>query len=203
MPIKLLVGLGNLGDAYQKTRHNAGLLLLQKLSDSCGVQLTPNKYCSALTGQVKLHGVPLTLAFSQGYMNESGSGLKKILKFYKLTISETAIIYDDITLPLGRVKISVGGSSGGHNGVSDVIAKCSDGFVRIRVGIGAKPDKRMDLADYVLGKLDDASLKELLSVDISSITNLLVSKGVSEVQNRFNRNPEQSKDNQKLSTTKD
>ena len=111
----------------------------------------------------------------------------KILKFHNANISETAVLYDDINLDVGRMKLSLGGSAGGHNGVSDIMQKCGNTFMRIRLGIGAKPDKRMDLADYVLGKFSDSDLTAIKSLDVKGVLALSVSRGFEAAQNIYNR----------------
>ena len=187
MSIKLVLGLGNSGAAYVDTRHNAGVILLKKAADCYGASFAYNKYCAAYTACAKIAGRPVLLAFADGFMNESGVGLGKILKFAKLSISETAVIHDDINLDIGRLKISCGGSPGGHNGVADIISRFGGGFARLRAGIGAKPDKRMDLADYVLGRMAESERAKLLEIDVAGCLETLVVKGVSEAQNVYNR----------------
>ena len=127
------------------------------------------------------------LAFADGYMNLSGGNIKNILKFLKFNISEAAVVYDDITLDVGRMKLSLGGSAGGHNGVADIMEKCGNDFARIRIGIGAKPYKTMDLADYVLGKLDESDLSAIRALDVKECLSLMLAKGLEGAQNVVNR----------------
>ena len=129
----------------------------------------------------------IVLAFCDGFMNNSGIGIKKVLSYLKIPASEMAVVYDDITMPVGRFKVSVGGSCGGHNGVEDIISRLGNDFARIRIGIGAKPFKTMDLADYVLGKLSNEDLTAIKSLDIGGCIDMLVSQGVAKTQNLFNR----------------
>ncbi len=193
MSIKLVIGLGNTGAQYERTRHNAGAILLRKLAEAISeksgnpVVFAANKYCAASIAKCTLASRELILARADGFMNNSGANLKNILRFLKLDISETAVIYDDITLDVGRIKLSQGGSAGGHNGVADIIDRCGNDFVRIRVGIGGKLDKRMDLADHVLGRLDSADFEKVEDAKIFDCVLLLVEKGLQSAQNVVNR----------------
>ena len=100
------------------------------------------------------------------------------------------MIYDDITIGVGRMKLSRGGSSGGHNGVADIMEFCGNSFVRVRIGVGAKADKRMDLADHVLGKLSEADLAAISALPVRECFSLLLSKGLEAAQNEINRRAE-------------
>lgn len=193
MSIKLVIGLGNAGAQYERTRHNAGRIVLARLageiSERSGnsVVFSSNKYCAAALAKCSIGSQELILACADGFMNNSGVNLKNILKFLKLDISETAVIYDDITLDVGRMKLSKGGSAGGHNGVLDIMEHCGNEFVRIRVGIGGKLDKRMDLADHVLGRLSQEDFEKVCGAKIFECVSLLVSKGLEAAQNVVNR----------------
>ena len=187
MSVKIIFGLGNTGVDYLGTRHNTGAMLLKKLADATGAVFVKNKYCGAFVAKAAVAGDTALLAFCDGYMNNSGEGVKKTLAFFKIQPNQTAVIYDDITLPVGRVKLSLGGSCGGHNGVDDVMQKIGNGFVRIRVGIGAKPFKQMSLADYVLSPLSESDTDAIMSVDIKAIVSDMISKGLDKAQNIHNR----------------
>lgn len=187
MSLKIAIGLCNTGVDYIDTRHNAGFIALNEIALSCGASFVYSKYCSAYIAKLKVGVNPLLLAYADGYMNLSGSGIVKILKYHNLNISETAVLYDDINLDVGRMKLSLGGSAGGHNGVADIMQKCGNSFMRIRLGIGAKPDKRMDLADYVLGKFSESDLTAIKSLDVKGVLALSVSRGFESAQNVYNR----------------
>ena len=197
MSIKIIFGLGNIGAEYATTRHNAGAIVLRNLADLCSAEFVKNKFCNADITKLRVGTDIVVLAFCNGYMNNSGEGVKKALAFYKVKPNEVAVIYDDISLDVGRVKISVGGSSGGHNGVADIMQKIGNDFVRIRIGIGAKTFKEMPLADYVLGKLSESDIKAIKSFDIKTCFAVLVAEGVAQVQNIFNRKVEAEKENPK------
>ena len=131
MSVNIVVGLGNSEPRYALTRHNAGAIVLENLAKSCGVDsMRFDKYANAYIGRGALCGRELTFVFAEGYMNESGVSLAKTLKYLKADISQVAVIYDDITLEAGRMKLSRGGSSGGHNGVADIMAHCGNTFAR-------------------------------------------------------------------------
>ena len=188
MSVNIAVGLGNSEARYALTRHNAGAIVLEGLAKSCGVPFMRfNKYANAYLAKGSIGSCDLTFAFAEGYMNESGKSLAKILKYLKADISSVAVIYDDITLEVGRMKLTVGGSSGGHNGVADIMECCGNSFARIRIGVGAKADKRMDLADHVLGKLSDPDLAAIGNLPVKLCFELLVSKGIEAAQNVINR----------------
>lgn len=203
MSIKIIFGLGNVGAEYATTRHNAGAIVLRNLADLVSAEFVKNKFCNADITKLKVGADIVVLAFCNGYMNNSGEGVKKALAFYKIKPNEVAVVYDDISLDVGRVKISVGGSSGGHNGVADIMQKIGNDFVRIRVGIGAKPFKEMPLADYVLGKLSESDIKVIKAFDIKTCFAVLVSQGVAQVQNMFNRKLEAEKEKSENDTSEE
>jgi len=187
MSIKILFGLGNIGDEYLQTRHNAGVIVLKNLAQIRGVEFAKNKFCNAEIAKIMSASHSIILAFCQGYMNNSGVGVKKVLSFFKFAPNEVGVIYDDITLPVGRVKISQGGSSGGHNGINDIMQKIGNDFARIRIGIGSKQHKAMALSDHVLGKLSAEDIEAFKAFDICSCVDMLVSEGIAKTQNTFNR----------------
>ena len=186
MSIKILFGLGNIGDEYAQTRHNAGVIVLKNFAELRSAEFSKNKFCNADVAKANSSIGMITLAFCRGYMNNSGDGIKKVLSFFKFAPNEIGVIYDDITLPVGRVKISQGGSCGGHNGVDDIIRKVGNDFVRIRVGIGSKQHKAMVLSDHVLGKLTAEDIASLKAFDICSCVDVLLSQGLAKAQNIFN-----------------
>ncbi len=187
MSIKVIFGLGNTGAEYACTRHNAGQIALGVLADSFGATFSENKFCNARVAKIGLGGSGVWLVFCNGYMNNSGEGAKKASAFFGVGGGEIAVIYDDITLPVGRMKLTKGGSSGGHNGVADIMERLGNDFVRIRMGIGAKPFKQMDLADFVLGRLPEADLAAIRAADIKKCVETLVLGGLERAQNEFNR----------------
>ncbi len=190
MAIKILFGLGNVGDDYKNTRHNAGVIVLKNLASIRGAEFSKNKFCNAEIAKIISGTSVVVLAFCNGYMNNSGDGLKRVMSFFKFEPSEVGVIYDDITLPVGRVKLSQGGSSAGHNGVGDIMRKIGNDFVRIRIGIGSKQHKAMALSDHVLGRLSAEDVETIKAFDVCSCVDVLVSQGVAKAQNIFNRTEE-------------
>lgn len=161
MSIAVIAGLGNPGQEYRETRHNIGYEIVDLLARQlAGV------WCRELRFEAEIAPVvwgerKLLLAKPLTFMNASGRSLAALLRYHKLGCESALVLYDDCTLELGRPKLSIRGSSGGHNGVADLLEKIGPGFLRYRVGIGAKPVKEMDLADYVLSRFKPAERKIL------------------------------------------
>ncbi len=189
MPIKLIVGLGNSGDRYVRTRHNAGANMLYAFARSVGADFKYEKFCGANLARALVGSDTIWLCTLCGFMNESGINLASVLRFLKTDISSCAVCYDDINIALGRMKLSLGGSAGGHNGVKNILERCSDGFARLRIGVGGRADKRQDLADYVLGVMNPEQMELMHSLDgaFAEAVKLLVCKGVPAAQNIVNR----------------
>lgn len=160
----VIVGLGNPGKKYENTRHNAGFLMIDALADKYGIRISEKKH-KALCGTGVIEGVKVLLVKPETYMNLSGESVGEIMNFYKLDPEEELlVIYDDISLAPGNIRIRKKGSAGGHNGIKSLIAHTgTQNFVRIKVGVGEKP-KEWDLADYVLGHFSEADQKELKEV---------------------------------------
>lgn len=147
----IIVGLGNPGREYAHTRHNAGFGVIDKLAEQYRISVTEKKH-KALIGKGLIDGVKVVLAKPQTYMNLSGESVRALVDYYKADErEELLVIYDDISLDVGRLRIRKKGSAGGHNGIKSIIAHLGhDEFVRIKVGVGDKP-KGGDLANHVLG----------------------------------------------------
>jgi PTH1 family peptidyl-tRNA hydrolase len=150
----LIVGLGNPDKRYEHTRHNIGFDVIDALADKYNISIHEKKH-KALCGTGTIEGVKVLLAKPQTYMNLSGESVAEILNFYKLDPeSEMLVIFDDISLEPGNIRIRKKGSAGGHNGIKNIIAMTgTQNFMRIKVGVGEKP-QGWDLADYVLGRMD-------------------------------------------------
>ena len=160
MPIAVIAGLGNPGSQYRNTRHNIGYTLVDQLATKYGATWKHEARFEAEAAVIQYEERKLVLLKPQTFMNSSGRSLGTVLRYRKLTAESMLVIYDDLTLDLGRIKLSVNGSAGGHNGIADILTQVGTGFARFRVGIGAKPHKEMDLANYVLSKF----LKDELSI---------------------------------------
>lgn len=147
--MKLVVGLGNPTKQYDKTRHNVGFDVIDVLADKYNIAVDTIKH-KGMYGKGRIEGQNVVLLKPMTYMNLSGESVVAVANYYKIAPEDIIVIYDDINLDVGRLRIREKGSAGGHNGIKNIIAQLgTDGFPRIRVGVGMKPSK-MDLADYVL-----------------------------------------------------
>ena len=148
----IIAGLGNPTKQYEDTRHNVGFDVIDRIADEYNISVETRKG-KALTGTGIIAGRKVLLAKPQTYMNLSGESLRALTDFYKIDVeTELLVIYDDISLDVGKLRIRAKGSAGGHNGIKNIIAQLgTQEFTRIKIGVGEKPAK-MDLADYVLGR---------------------------------------------------
>ena len=178
----LVVFLGNPGLKYQNTRHNAGFLTADVVEKDCGVRIDRLRF-HALTAQAELGGQKVLLMKPQTYMNSSGESIRAAADYYKVDPEDILIVYDDISLAPGQLRIRAKGSAGGHNGIKSIIAHLgTQEFPRVKVGVGEKPS-RMDLADYVT--MDDA-VKEAADA-VCEIVNV----GIAQAMNDHNRKKEE------------
>ncbi len=157
----IVVGLGNPGAQYRHTRHNMGFLALDYVSGKYGASVTRSAH-KGLSGEATIAGKRVLLVKPQTFMNLSGECVRSVLDYYKIPPEHLVVIYDDITLPVGRLRVRRDGSAGGHNGIKSIIAEIgSQNFPRIRIGVGEKPHPDYDLADWVLSELSEGDLKTL------------------------------------------
>lgn len=156
----IIAGLGNPSKEYEKTRHNAGFDTIDLLAEKLGIDLTEKKH-RAYCGKGMIGTEKVLLLKPQTFMNNSGESLRDASDFYKVEPEQILVIYDDISLEPGQLRIRMKGSAGGHNGIKSIIAhlKTQD-FPRIKIGVGAKPE-RMDLADYVLSRFSPAEREKM------------------------------------------
>ncbi|GAX88664.1 aminoacyl-tRNA hydrolase [Effusibacillus lacus] len=164
--MRIVIGLGNPGREYETTRHNVGFMVIDKLSDSLGIEVRKSKF-QALYGEGMHKGEKVVLVKPMTYMNLSGHSVRQVLDWYKPEPEEWAVVYDDMDLPLGTVRLRVKGSAGGHNGIKSIISTLgSQEFLRVRIGID-RPDVGVSVVDHVLSPfrkeqrpaLEDAVLK--------------------------------------------
>ncbi len=159
----LVVGLGNPGDEYRSTRHNAGFMAIDEIARGLGAPVDRMKF-HALTGDVMIDGVRVLLMKPMTMMNASGIAVGEAAGFYKLPPERVLVVSDDITLAPGRLRVRAHGSAGGHNGLKSIIEHLgSENFPRIRMGVGEKPHPDMDLADWVLSNFTDSEKLQLHS----------------------------------------
>ena len=185
----LIAGLGNPTAKYEKTRHNAGFDVIDALADKYNIDLNMKKG-NALCGTGYIEGQKVMLAKPQTYMNLSGDSVSALVNFYKLNPTEELIVvFDDISLAPGNLRIRKKGSAGGHNGIKDIIAKTgTDQFERVKVGVGEKP-AGWDLADHVLGRFspEDREKFEDAVKDAVDAVSLMVQGCTDEAMNQYNR----------------
>ena len=184
----LVVGLGNPGEKYAHTRHNVGFDVIDALAAKYNISISEKKH-KALCGKGAVEGQNVMLAKPQTFMNLSGESVAELLHYYKLDPADRLIvIFDDISLAPGQLRIRKKGSAGGHNGVKNIIAMCgTQDFARIKVGVGEKPDG-WDLVDHVLGRFDAADREqvELAIADAISAAVMMLQGGVDQAMNDFN-----------------
>ena len=155
----IIVGLGNPGDKYKKTRHNSGFIILDLIAEKLNVNFSFSKF-DALSATCLLGGKKIILLKPQTYMNLSGKSVLSAMSFYKIKPENIILIFDDICLPVGKIRIRKKGSHGGQNGVKNIISLCgTDNFPRIKIGIGNKPNDMWGLDDWVISSFSDEELK--------------------------------------------
>lgn len=184
----LLVCLGNPGKQYENTRHNIGFMAADLLSEREGVKLNKLRY-RALTGEMTLGGARVLVIKPQTYMNLSGEAVKLAGGFYKVPPERVLVISDDVSLPLGKLRIRASGSAGGHNGLKNIIAHLgTDAFPRIKVGVGAPAHPEHEMVDWVIGNFSGEEKKVVRQAleRVIEAVECIVEKGVGEAQNRYN-----------------
>lgn len=184
----IIVGLGNPTREYAGTRHNIGFDAITRIADDYNISLDMKKHKS-LCGRGFIEGKKVVLAQPQTYMNLSGEAVRELKDFYKVSNDKIIIIYDDISLDVGQIRVRQKGSAGGHNGIKSIINHLNnEEFPRIKVGVGDKP-RGWDLADYVLGRFsqeEEEVIRETLKRTSTACT-CMVTKGIDEAMNQFNK----------------
>ena len=182
----LIAGLGNPGDKYAYTWHNCGFLAMELLADKCGISMDRTKF-EGLYGKGKYKGKDIILLKPQTFMNLSGESLREVVNFYKVEPENVIVIYDDIDLDQGRLRIRASGSSGSHNGMKSVIYQLQfDNFPRIRVGIGKNVGMPLDA--YVLGKPSDEDQKVLDKAieNAADAAEIIVRSSIADAMQKYN-----------------
>lgn len=184
----IIIGLGNPTDKYQATRHNIGWDAITRLSDDFRIPMDFKKH-KAICGKGYIEGEKVILAQPVTYMNLSGESVRELVDYYKVTPEEIIVIYDDISLDVGQLRLRKKGSAGGHNGIKSIINLLgTDEFPRIKVGVGDKP-RDWDLADYVLSRFkedEQPAIREALK-DASDACKMIITSGMDAAMNRYNR----------------
>lgn len=187
--MKIIVGLGNPTREYEGTRHNVGFSVIYNISDKYNINVDTKKH-KALIGKGIIEGEKVILAMPQTYMNLSGESVRGLVDYYKIDEeSELLVIFDDISLDVGQLRIRKKGSAGGHNGIKNIIAHLgSNVFNRIKVGVGEKP-KEYDLADYVLGHFSKAEQEVMEDgyKDAIQAVELILQGEIDGAMNQFNK----------------
>jgi len=148
-PIRIIAGLGNPEEKYERTLHNAGFWFVDALARKCGGNFRYEKKFDADICKVSLHGEDVWLVKPQSYMNQSGGPIRGVLDYYRLTLGELLVAHDEIDLPPGTTRLKQGGGHGGHNGLRDIIRHCGAEFLRLRLGVG-HPGEKHKVTNYVL-----------------------------------------------------
>ena len=184
----LLVGLGNPGDQYDNTRHNVGFAAIDQLAEELRVPVQKLKY-RALTQTVDLGGAKVLLMKPITYMNLSGEAVGEAARFFKIPADHVLVLSDDVSLPVGKLRIRKGGSAGGHNGLKSIIQHLgTDQFPRVKIGVGEKPHPDYDLADWVLGKFtgEDKKAIDAAVKKAADAIECILKDGLDKGMNRFN-----------------
>lgn len=183
----IIVGLGNPGRKYERTRHNVGFVAVDLLADKFGIPMTKLKFKS-LVGEGTIAGEKVVLIKPQTFMNLSGEAVREALQFYKVDHHKLLVIYDDIDLEVGRLRIRKQGSSGTHNGMRNIIYQLGyDDFPRFRIGV-SKPDSQQDLASFVLSKFRDGEIKPVATAIDQAVlaVETTIQDGIDQAMNRYN-----------------
>lgn len=184
----LIVGLGNPGREYERTRHNTGFRAIDLLAQTLGCKIDKAKF-QGLYGQTVYNGTKLFLLKPQTYMNLSGRAVLQLSAYYSIPPERIIVLFDDISLAPGRLRVRGDGSAGGHNGIKSIIAELgSQNFPRVKIGVGAKPNPEFDLAAWVLSTFSAKEEKDLSFAleNAGQAALLIIDQGVPQAANRFN-----------------
>lgn len=184
----LIVFLGNPGPRYEMTRHNAGFMAADAMAKEKNVNINKARFKS-LTATCDIGGESVLLMKPQTFMNLSGDAVAQAAKFYKIPPERVIVVSDEISLPIGKLRIRTKGSAGGHNGLKDIIAKLgTDAFPRIRIGVGAPPHPDYDMADWVLASFKNQDAEDMLAAAerAAQAAQCYITQGADRAMNRFN-----------------
>ena len=187
-PDYMIVGLGNPGRQYELTRHNAGFLFADLLADKCNAKINKIQF-KAVTAMIETGGHKCLLMKPQTFMNNSGEAVRQAAAFYKIPPERIIVVFDDISLPCGKLRIRRKGSAGGHNGIKSIIYHLnSDNFPRVKLGVGEKPHPDYELADWVLSnfKKDEISALREAAEKACGAVELMVQGETDKAMSNFN-----------------
>jgi peptidyl-tRNA hydrolase, PTH1 family len=188
MSIAVIAGLGNPGAEYIRTRHNLGFWLVEALAREAGAAFRAEPRFQAEVARADFAGRAVWLLKPLTFMNDSGAAVGPFLHFHKVPAAALAVVHDDITLPLGRLKITVRGSAGGHHGIASLLAHAGEGFSRVKLGIGGKAHPSMYLANHVLSRLtpEEEAALAVRQPDFLAALRLLIAEGPDAAMNQVN-----------------
>ena len=184
----LVAGLGNPGLQYEKTRHNAGFMAADRLAEKHGAQFNKHK-SEAVYADFKIGDNRILLVKPQTYMNNSGRAVSALLNFYKIPTDRLIVMFDDITLDIGKLRLRRKGSHGGHNGIKDIIELTgTDDIMRIKIGVGERENRDYDLKDWVLGKIPTEQMTDFNKVlDRAALAaEEIIIRGIDSAMNKYN-----------------
>ncbi len=183
----IVAGLGNPGKKYEGTRHNTGFAALDHLAQQWGVQVTKAKF-DALTGTACVDGTKVLLLKPQTFMNLSGVAVQKAADFYKVPAQRVIVLFDDISLAPGRLRVRPAGSAGGHNGIKSIIAAVGQEVPRVKIGVGERPRPEYDLADWVLSRFTPQEWADVTARfdDVCEAVSMIMKGQLSAAQNKYN-----------------
>lgn len=184
----LIAGLGNPGLQYEKTRHNAGFMAADILAEKHGAQFNKHKF-DAVCADFKINDNRILLVKPQTYMNNSGRAVSALLNFYKIPTDRLIVMFDDISLDIGKLRLRRKGSHGGHNGIKDIIELTgTDDIMRIKIGVGERENRDYDLKDWVLGKIPTEQMIDFnKALDRAALAaEEIITRGIDSAMNKYN-----------------
>ena len=185
----LVVGLGNPGEEYERTRHNTGFLAVEAVAAAAGVRIDRAKF-HALVCEATIGGVRVLLMKPQTYMNRSGIAVREAAAFYKIPPERVLVLHDEVNFDVGITRIRRKGSSGGHNGLKSIIGDLSsEAFMRIKIGVGKKPDPAYDLVYFVLGKFSEGDYARLMQTmpKITDAVGLILAGKIDDAMMKYSK----------------
>ena len=185
--LAVIVGLGNPGRSYARSRHNAGFRVVLRVAERHGIAAATRKF-DALTGRGTVAGRPALVALPQTFMNLSGDAVAPLLGYFRAEPADLVVVHDDVDLAFGRLKVKQGGGTGGHKGLASLVERLgTDAFARVRVGIG-RPEEFGDVTDWVLERFAAAEEEALPAIvdEAADAVEAVLSEGVRQAMNRFN-----------------